>query len=67
MLGDLLEWAIGEDWSRRWVMLRAAAVFVLAVFFKAQFIAIFDWFVQWKAHRLLGDLNQLLPTLLTPK
>jgi hypothetical protein len=61
-IGDLVEWLITTDWGRRWVVFRAVAVAMLALFFTPTFIAILLWYAHWKANGVMGDLRHVLPS-----
>lgn len=61
MWGDLLEWAVGENWSRCWVVFRAAALVMLVVVFRGTFVHLLNWYAHWKASGITRDLQHAFP------
>lgn len=61
MWGDLIESAIGENWSRGWVFFRGLAIVVLALLFKSTFVHLINWYAHWKASGITRDLQHAFP------
>jgi hypothetical protein len=60
-LGDLIEWAIGRNWSRGWVVFRGLTVFVLATCFTSTFVDLFMAYAHWKTGGVLQDFQHFFP------
>jgi hypothetical protein len=61
MLGELIEWAVEENWSRAWVVFRALVLIVLVLVFKTTFVHLINWYAHWKASGITRELQHAFP------
>jgi len=62
MFDELLLDAMDRGWSRTFVRVRAAAILILAIFFRHQFVALLEWIGHVRASAVLDHLPTSTPT-----
>ena len=56
-IGDVIEFLIGEDWSRRWVRIRGLFLVLLVLVFPSLFAHLLTWYANWKGAGLVHQLQ----------